>query len=56
MGIGESHAAFAARSGSLHRAALQKRGEWKILTLGTNLNGSGKKFGAPRTLWSWWEL
>ena len=34
----------------------QVRGVWKVMTLGTNLRSSGKKFGAPRRLWKKWNL
>lgn len=34
----------------------KQRGVWKIATLGTNLRGSGARFGVPRALWQRWNL
>ncbi|RYG71148.1 hypothetical protein EON80_05680 [bacterium] len=39
------------------KALLRKQnGRWRILTLGTNLHGSGKQYGVPERLWKRWEL
>lgn len=36
---------------------LHKRGgRWKVITLGTNLQGAGREFGVPHRLWKRWGL
>ncbi len=34
----------------------KQRGQWKVLTLGTNLQGAGAKFHVPSRLWTKWGL
>ena len=31
-------------------------GNWKFVTLGTNLMGAGKQYHVPRALWKRWQL
>ncbi len=31
-------------------------GTWKVVTLGSNLMGSGKQYHVPRSLWRRWHL
>ena len=34
----------------------KQKGQWRILGMGTNLHGLGKKYGVPKCLWKKWFL